>query len=162
MSAKARPRFYFALPRLCSRLAGGSGARAAQSSAEAHFVSILIFSITVLVACRLAPHDLSWGVAVALPVAAIVAAFLFWLVALFLNSIAIRLCQPLGIFRRTSAADAQSIFIVAETSAFAFALVKGGGWSAGFGAIWIASGVLNLLAVILLALIDDHSRHAAN
>ena len=154
-------RFYFALPRLAAKCFGESSRRAARSSFETHFASVMIFVITWLFAWRVyGPAHSVWMKAAAL-LLLIPASFIGWLVALALHWLLIRAAQSIGLWRDRPPDRVQGIFIIAETSAFAAVLVKDAGWPATIGEAWLIGVALNLASAVLLALIDGSSRRPA-
>ena len=78
--------------------------------------------------------------------------WLLWLLALYLNSLVIKLLQPCGLFRTIPIRRAQSILVAGTASAMALQLLAGGGWSAEIAAIWLVAVAMNLAAAAILAL----------
>jgi hypothetical protein len=78
--------------------------------------------------------------------------WLFWLLALYLNSLVIKLLQAGGLFQSIPVRRAQSILVAGAASAMSLQLVQVDGWSAEIAAIWIVAVAMNLAAAAILAL----------
>ncbi len=149
--------FHFALPRLLIKLAGGSSARGSRSALEAQLASFSFFAITSLFAFRSIQSQWPRCHPAALLVLPVFATWIFWLLAFYMNSLFIQLARSLGLFRGLPTVRAQSVFIGAETTALAIALLMSGGWLAIAGAIWLIGVALNLASAVVLALLDGNS-----
>lgn len=148
-------RFYFALPRLVAKARGQSGARATRSAAEANGTSVAIFTISLLFAATFIQPGQSTGRMVILCVSLPFAVVVFWLAALYFQSLVIRLGRSAGLLHGMPNDRAQSVLICAETTAFALALVMSGNWPARIGALWVIAVGLNLAADVMLSLNDE-------
>ena len=152
MNELRNPRFYFALPRLLALLRHGDTRRAELNGGEAWAGNVAIFVVSYLFFARFIPGDLVWWLA---PLALIVLAvlvLLFWLLALFLNSLLLKLLRSLGLFRMLPARRGQAVLVVITTTAMAVQLVECGSLSSEIGAIWLVAVALNMGAAIILAI----------
>lgn len=149
-----RARFYFALPRLVAKLNGENSDRAVTNGHEANIASVSIFAITYLFGCLGIASGASRGRVIGSLFLLIFVTWIFWLVAFYLNAVAIRLCRHIGIFRRVEVVRAQSILIVGETTVFAIALALRGDWFAIAASIWLTAVALNLSSAVVLRLLD--------
>jgi hypothetical protein len=146
------PRFYFALPRLLARFRGGSSERAETNGGEAWIGSIATYLVSYLFFAQFVPATLGlWSTILSLVLLAFLV-WLFWLLALYLNSLVIKLLQVRGLLRSIPVRRAQSILIAGTASAMALQLLQGGGWSAEIAAIWIVAVAMNLAAAAILVL----------
>jgi hypothetical protein len=152
MSTGEFPRFYFALPRLLARFRGGSSERAETNGGEAWIGSIATYLVSYLFFAQFVPATLVlWSTILSLVLLAFLV-WLFWLLALYLNSLVIKLLQVCGLLRSIPVRRAQSILIAGTASVMSLQLVQGGGWSAEIAAIWIVAVAMNLAAAAILAL----------
>jgi hypothetical protein len=145
-----RPRFYFALPRLLLRLAGGSSARTEQNWVEANIAGGAIHLILFLfVAHELLSGRVFWQqLALLLPV--LVIWFVFWLIYLYLGS------KLVSLLRVSMPPDrAQGVLIAIVTSACAWRLLQAGGLLRVVGAVWLCVVCANVVAAGLLTLLGD-------
>jgi hypothetical protein len=145
------PRFYFALPRLLAKLRGGDTRRAEKNSAEAWVAHLAIYAISYLYFAGFISDAASWWLRGLLFVALAFLVWLFWLVALYLNSLILQLLRSLGVFRSLPVRRGQSVLLATTTTAMALALVERGSLAGEIGAIWLTATALNLLAAIILA-----------
>jgi hypothetical protein len=152
MSTGEFPRFYFALPRLLARFRGGSSERAETNGGEAWIGSIATYLVSYLFFAQFVPATLGlWSTILSLVLLAFLV-WLFWLLALYLNSLVIKLLQVCGLLRSIPVRRAQSILIAGTASVMSLQLVQGGGWSAEIAAIWIVAVAMNLAAAAILVL----------
>jgi hypothetical protein len=152
MSTGEFPRFYFALPRLLARFRGGSSERAETNGGEAWIASIVTYLVNYLFFAQFIPATLGlWSRVLSFVLLAFLV-WLFWLLALHVNSLVIKLLQACGLFRTIPVRRAQSILVAGTASAMAFQILQGGGWSAEIAAIWIVAVAMNLAAAAILAL----------
>jgi hypothetical protein len=152
MSTGEFPRFYFALPRLLARFRGGSSARAETNGGEAWIASIVTYLVNYLFFAQFIPATLGlWSRVLSFVLLAFLV-WLFWLLALHVNSLVIKLLQACGLFRTIPVRRAQSILVTGTASAMAFQILQGGGWSAEIAAIWLVAVAMNLAAAAILAL----------
>jgi hypothetical protein len=152
MSTGEFPRFYFALPRLLARFRGGSSERAETNGGEAWIASIVTYLVNYLFFAQFIPATLGLWPRVLSFVLLAFLVWLFWLLALHVNSLVIKLLQACGLFRTIPVRRAQSILVAGTASAMAFQILQGGGWSAEIAAIWIVAVAMNLAAAAILAL----------
>jgi hypothetical protein len=144
-------RFYFALPRLLLMLRGGDAARAEQNATEAWAAGVATYVISYLFFAGLIPDTLTWwlrGVAFA---ALAFLVLLFWLLALYLNSLILKFLRRLGLFRTLPARRGQSILISTTVTAMAIGLLARGSLAGECGAIWLIAVTMNLAAALILA-----------
>ncbi|MDQ6861772.1 MAG: hypothetical protein M3032_11535 [Verrucomicrobiota bacterium] len=144
-------RFYFALPRLVAWRRGRNAHRSERNGLEANAVGAVVhltvyaFAFELCLTSLSAWKQLLWAV----PLAFLV--WIAWLNVMFVNSLVIRCFRATGLMRALPQGRAQSILIGAETTLCALRLIRGSGWTALLGFIWIAAVAFNLLAAALLA-----------
>lgn len=147
-------RFYFALPRLLAMLRGGDPRRAEQNGTEAWAAGIATYVISYLFFAGFVPDTIdSWLQGLTFFVLAFLV-LLFWLLALFLNSLILKLLRGLGLFRTIPARRGQSLLVGTTITAMAFGLLQRGSLSGEFGAIWLIAVAMNLAAAMILAFRD--------
>lgn len=151
----AQPEFYFSLPRLLMKLGGGNARRTEKSWAEGNLVGFAVFGISYLFLARLLPGDHAWWAHLVILAPLGFATFLFWLVALYLNSVVVKLLRACGFMDGVSDSRAQVVLVAVLTTIFAFCLMRAGSWNRVMGTIWMIGVVLNFIAAALLA-----GRHA--
>jgi hypothetical protein len=152
MSTGEFPRFYFALPRLLATFRGGSSKRAENNGGEAWIASLASYLVSFLFFAQFIPATLGlWSRVLSLVLLAFLV-WLFWLLALYLNSLVIKLLGACGFFRSIPIRRAQSILVAGTASGMALQLLQGGGWSAEIAAIWLVAVAMNLAAAAILAL----------
>jgi len=145
------PGYYFSLPRLLTKWRGGDARRTEKSWREANTMGLAVFWISYLFFARLLPGGAAgWINLLVLPSLAF-ATFLFWLMALYLNSLIIKVIRGGGFMSGVSDSRAQVVLVAALTTVFAFCLLRTGSWIRVVGAIWIIGVVLNHIAAALLA-----------
>ncbi len=159
--ANAEPMFYFSLPRLLVRARGGNDAQTEMNWLEANLVGGAVFGIAFLFATRLLLSNLALWQQLVLLLPLAVLLWLAWLAVLYFNALVIRLVRVCGGLRRTPDDRAQSFLVSLMTTAFAFDLVRAGGWPVLVGGLWIAAVLLNLAAAVVLALLPRHGSAAA-
>jgi hypothetical protein len=153
------PRFYFALPRLLATFRGGSSKRAENNGGEAWIASIASYLVSYLFFAQFIPVTLGlWSRVLSLGLLAILV-WLFWLPALYLNSVVIKLLRACGLFHSIPIRRAQSILVAATASAMSLQLLASGGWSGEIAAIWIVAVAMNLVAAAILALRNGGRAH---
>ena len=141
----SRGGYYFALPRLCALLRGHDWHRSENNWAEAYFGGVAVY----LISCALLIAQSRAGAL--LGVAFFCAAWIGWIVVLYLNSVVVRALRGLGIFCRLANPRAQNILIGLETTACALALTMHPRWQI-LGAIWLLLVTANITAAVLLHL----------
>ena len=160
MNEKESPRFYFALPRLLSRLRGGDANRAEKNAVEAWSAGLAIFAISYLYFAIFISNTFSWWLRGLMFVALAFLVWLFWLVVLYVNSLILKLLHSFGLFGSLPMRRGQSILIATATTAMAVALVQRGSFAGELGAIWLTATAMNLVAAAILAFSnDDPVRH---
>jgi hypothetical protein len=143
-------RFYFALPRLLGMLRGGDPRRAEQNGAEAWAASIATYVISYLFFAGLIPDGLgSWLSGLCFAVLAFLV-WLFWLLALYLNSLLLKLLRGAGLFRTIPTRRGQSILVAATATAMALGLLERSALVREVGAIWLTAVSMNLVAALIL------------
>src|SRR5438067_6720925 len=153
-------RFYFALPRLLVMLRGGDPQRAEQNRSEAWAAGIATYLISYLFFAGFVSQTIGWwrrGLAL------VILAFLvwlFWLLALYLNSLILKLLRGLGLFREIPIRRGQSVLLAATATAMAFALLQRGFLAGEIGAIWLTAVAMNLAAAVILAFCHGNSPRA--
>lgn len=151
---RERPQFYFSLPRLIASQLGWNADRTEGNWLEANIVGGGEHLIWYAFAAQLLLSRLPlWEqIALLIPVAFLV--WLCWLVALYINSVLIRLLRAAGLIRDLSNVRAQSVLLGMVTTVFAFYLVENESWLALLGIAWVAAVSLNLLAAAVLVVRD--------
>lgn len=160
MNTPDETRFYLAAPRLVARLRGRDSIRAESNWLEANLLGGAAFAISYLAIGRLlvGPANSLRHLAFAIPVA--IVTWLFWLLALYLNSLAIRLLRAAGFMRQLSDARAQSLLIGTTITIAAAWFVTLGSWISRVGLAWILAVCINLLAAALLAMTERNDARA--
>jgi hypothetical protein len=79
---------------------------------------------------------------------------LFWLLALYLNSLVLKLLGWAGLFGTIPARRGQSILVSTTVTAMAFELLQRGSLAGEFGAIWLTAVAMNLAAAMILVFRD--------
>ncbi len=151
MTEQQTPGFYFALPRLLSKWRGGHAGRAEQNGLEAFVANLAIYLISLLYFAGLTPDFDSWWARGLILVALPFLVWLFWLVALFLNSLLLRLVHRCGLFREVPIRRGQGVLIATTATAMAVALLGRSPLSSEIGAIWLTATAMNLAAAAILA-----------
>jgi hypothetical protein len=151
------PRFYFALPRLLALLRHGDTRRAEMNGVEAWAGNVAIFVVSYLFFARFIPEDLAWWVAAPALFALAFLVLLFWLLALYLNSLILELLRRCGLFLSLPARRGQAVLIVTAASAMALQLTRAGSFSGEIAAIWLVAVAMNLGAAIILSLRDGNA-----
>jgi hypothetical protein len=147
-------RFYFALPRLLAMLRGGDTRRAEQNATEAWVVGIATYVISYLFFAGFVPDTLGWGLRGLILALLTFLVWLFWLLALYLNSLILKLLRELGLFRTIPMRRGQSVLIATTVTAMAFGLLQRSPLAGEFGAIWLTAVAMNLAAAMILAFRD--------
>jgi hypothetical protein len=150
----AVPRYYFALPRLISRLRGGSSMRTENNWREANLAGGAVFLVSYAAVGRLLLRDATVTEELLLGLPIGIATWLFWLVALYVNSLEIRLLRACGLMRQLSDARAQSILIGLTTTVFACWLAAARSAAFLLALAWLCAATLNLTAAAILRLLD--------
>lgn len=151
MKQPRSPRFYFALTRLLAKMRGGNGARAEQNSVEAWLANLAIYLISYLFFAGYIPEIPTWSLRALILVALVFPVWLFWLLALYLNSLILKLAASLGLLRSLPTRRGQAVLIVMTATAMAFALVERGSFAGEIGALWLVATAMNLVAALILA-----------
>jgi len=160
MSTGEFPRFYFALPRLLATFRGGSSKRAENNGGEAWIASLASYLVSYLFFAQFIPATLGlWSGVLSLVLLPFLV-WLLWLLALYLNSLVIKLLQTCGLFRSLPVRRAQSILVAGTATGMAVQLLQGGGWSAEIAAIWLVAVAMNLAAATILALRHGDRAHS--
>ncbi len=151
MNQPRPPRFYFALPRLLALLRHGDSSRAEINGSEAWAGSIAIFVVSYLFFAAFIPDHLDWWLAGLLFAALPFFVLLFWLFALFVNSLILQLARACGLFRALPQRRGQAVLIVISTTAMALPTTQRGLFSGEVASIWLVAVALNLAAAVILA-----------
>jgi hypothetical protein len=147
-------RFYFALPRLLAMLRGGDARRAEQNSTEAWVAGIATYVISYLFFAGFVPDTLGWWQTGLILAALAFPVWLFWLLALYLNSLILKLLHELGLFRTIPMRRGQSVLVATTVTAMAFWLLQAGPLAGELAAIWLLAVAMNLAAAMILAFRD--------
>jgi hypothetical protein len=145
------PRFYFALPRLLSKIRGGNGSRAETNATEAWLVGVGIYVVSYLYFVECLFPVTSWLLRGLLLIVLAFLVWLFWLLVFYLNSLILKLFRSAGFLRALPPRRGQSILLVTIATAMAAALVQRGSFGSEIGAIWLTATVMNLAAAAILA-----------
>ncbi|MEP6937351.1 MAG: hypothetical protein ABI871_04705 [Chthoniobacterales bacterium] len=148
-----RTGFYFALPRLLTRIARGHSSRVEGHGVETYLPGIAILLITFLFFFDLLDTPFVGWKAFLLGSALLLGAFVFWLAALYLNSVVIRLARAGRIIRTLPDNRAQSVLICGLTTVFAWSLAQTDSAARFAGIAWLMAIALNLTAALLLAFV---------
>jgi hypothetical protein len=147
-------RFYFALPRLLAMLRGGDARRAEQNGTEAWVAGIATYVISYLFFAGFVPDTLGWGLRGLTLAGLAFLVWLFWLLALYVNSLILKLLRGLGLFHTIPPRRGQSILIATTVTAMALGLLQAGPLVGELAAIWLIAVAMNLAAAMILAFRD--------
>jgi hypothetical protein len=151
MNQTTTPHFYFALPRLLAKLRGGDSIRAEKNSVEAFSANLAIYVISYLYFAGFVPAVDLWPLRFLIFVALGFFVWLFWLLALFVNSLILELLRSIGLLRSLPVRRGQAVLLVMTATAMAIALLQRDALAAEIGAIWLVATALNLVAATILA-----------
>src|SRR5438067_2232624 len=154
------PRFYFALPRLLALFRGGISERAENNGGEAWIASTAVYLVSYLYFAQFIPATFGLWLKILSLVLLAFLVWLFWLLALYVNSLVIKLLQACGLFRKIPVRRAQRILVAGAASAMAFQLLQAGGWQGEIAAIWLVAVAMNLAAAVILALRNGDRAHS--
>jgi hypothetical protein len=149
---------YFALPRLIYKLVGGVSERSENNSVEAYLGGIAIFAITYALLVDLLLRQLTGWQALLGCIALAIGVWIFWVIVLYLNSLAIQALRACGLFRKTANRHAQNILVGIVVTLFAGELSRHDSSIRWIGIVWLAFLIMNLAAASLLALISPESK----
>ena len=144
-------RFYFALPRLVAKIAGGNARRTDSHWLEANAVGAAIHAIVYLFFARWLLNGLATWQQAALLLPLVIVVLLFWMLLFRIQSLMIKAVQGAGMLRDLPAWRVQGVLIGIVTTAFAWELIGDGWWMRVLGCFWIGAVSLNLLAACILA-----------
>jgi hypothetical protein len=152
------PHFYFALPRLMAKLWGGSAARTQNNWTEANIAGAASFLVSYAAALHLLTATVTtrWK-QIVLVLLALLVTWLFWLMALYINSLVIKLLRACGIIRGLPDDRAQSVLIGIITTAFACWVIAANSSLRVIAVVWIAGVSLNLIAAAVLVFIAENN-----
>ena len=153
-------RFYFALPRLLATLRGGDPRRGEQNSTEAWVVGVASYLVSYLFFAALIPATFALWLKAVLLVMLAFAVWLFWLLALYLNALILKVAHSCGLLQTLPPRRGQSALIGTTTTAMALALLPRGGVTGEIGSLWLTAVALNLIAALVLAFRHAESRRA--
>jgi hypothetical protein len=145
------PRFYFALPRLLSRLRGGKADRAETNAVEAWVGGVGSYAVSYLYFAGYLSWVGNWCLRGLLLIVLAFLVWLFWLLVLYLNSLILKLLHGVGLFRTLPMRRGQSVLLNITAAAMAVALVQRGPFVSEIGAIWLTATAMNLAAAAILA-----------
>lgn len=143
--------YYFALPRLLTKMQGGNANRSERSWIEANVVGLSVFGISYLFLARLLPASDAWWAHLLILAPRMFATFLFWLLVLYLNAVLLKLVRGCGFRGGGSDSRMQVVLVTVQTTIFALCLMRTGSWTRVVGVIWLIGVALNLIAAALLA-----------
>jgi hypothetical protein len=145
------PHFYFSMLRLMAMLRGADARRTEQNGLEAWLASVAIYLVSYLFFAQFVPANMKpWLTALSLIGSAFLV-WLFWLLVLYFNSLAIKFLRLCGIFQTIPIRRAQSILVATWATAMAFDLARRSSWMGEVGSIWLVAVGMNLAAAIVLA-----------
>ena len=148
------PQFHFALPRLVTRLTGGNSEPTETNWVEANIVGAAVMLISYLGLRQwLFGNIISIARDLLLLIPLVLATWIFWLVAIYVNALIIRLLRSVGVWSDVPDARAQSVLVVTIASLFACELTRTRSWVSIFAAAWICAVCANVVAAMLLAVI---------
>ena len=147
-----QPRFYFALPRLLALFRHGDTSRAEINGGEAWAGSIAVFLVSYLFFAGFVPDLRGWWVATVIFAALPFFVLLFWLLALYANSLILKLLRVCGLFRSLPQRRGQAVLIGLTTTVMAVPMVQRGFVSGEIASIWLVAVALNLAAAAILGL----------
>lgn len=151
MNALPSPRFYFALPRLLALFRHGDSSRGEMNGAEAWAGSIAVFVLSYLFFASLILDRVRGWLAIAAGGALPFLVLLFWLLALYVNSLILKLGRACGLFRALPQRRGQAVLIGITATAMSLQLLQRGALPGEAGAIWLVAVALNLAAAVILA-----------
>jgi hypothetical protein len=147
--------FYFSLFRMIAMLRGGDTRRSESNGLEAWLVGLIIYSIHYLFfATRLVPSNLAPWLTGLLLLALAFWIWLFWLLALYINSVMARALHACGLFRAIPTRRVQSVLFGIYTTAMACVLLNDSPTLREVGAFWLVAVAMNLASAVVLALND--------
>ena len=157
----ARSSCYFSLTRLIGKLFGRDSVSGESSSFEAHLGSGIVFLIPYLFFIQLARGDIQgWGLLFVLIVAAFLV-WLFWIVALYLNSFLVRAVHRISFFSSPASRHVQDFLVRSLLTLIAARLATAGSLFRWAGIAWFAFLILNVLAAAILRATNAGSRATA-
>jgi hypothetical protein len=145
------PRFYFALPRLLSKMRGGNSGRAEKNAAEAWVGGVGIYAVSYLYFAGYLSEFGNWWLRGLVLVVLAFLVWLFWLLVLYLNSLILKALHGIGLFRTLPTRRGQSILLATTATAMAVALLQRDSFVSEIGAIWLTAIAMNLVAAMILA-----------
>jgi hypothetical protein len=148
------PRFYFALPRLIARQLGRNAERTERNWLEANVVGTFehLIWFAFVADVLLAGRALWMQILLVIPIAFVT--WICWLIALYVNSLIIRLLRGSGVVGDLRNARVQSVLLGILTTAFAVHLVAYDSPLALAGIAWVALLSANLLAAAGLVIFE--------
>ena len=149
---QSAPRFYFALPRLLARLAGGSSAPTEQNWLETNAVGGAIHLILFLTGAQALLAGRVWWQQVALLLPLFVLFWAFWIIYFYVTT---RLLKLLRV--RMPPDRAQGLLIAIVTSGCACWLLQAGGLLRVVAMVWLCAVSANVIAAGVLALLPHRN-----
>jgi hypothetical protein len=148
------PAFYFAMPRLINGFFGGASASSENNRLEAYLGSIVILAIPYLLGVHLFLREArGWIALIAYPLL-LLAVCAFWLLALYANSLVIKVIRACGFFRETPDRYLQDALVWLLIALFAGRLAISNSWIHWVGAVCLAALSLNVCAAVSLAVLN--------
>lgn len=148
------PAFYFALPRLIGRLFGRGSAVSENNSLEAYLGSFAVFAIPYILGAHLFLRESrGWSVFMAY-VLLFVAVCAFWLLALYANSLGIKVVRACGFFRETPDRYLQDVLVWILIAFFAARLAVSDSWVHWVGVVCLGAMSVNVAAAVFLTLLN--------
>jgi hypothetical protein len=142
--------FYFALPRFVNRMRGRSADVSENNAFEARLAGFGLLVLSVASAFQLFAAARHGWLAIPLFALAVLTGSIFWLLAFYLNYLAIEALRMCGLFRQTANRHAQGIFIAIIAAVLAYRLLIPDSWTRWIGIVCLLAIGLNLLTARML------------
>jgi hypothetical protein len=149
--------FYFALPRLLSRMRGGTDKASEACVVEAYLGSIGIFVVTYALAWRLFAGGIAGCRTILAGALLLIAVWIFWLFVFYLNSLVAKTLRVGGFFRETPNRDTQNILVGLVLAGIALPLSILHGGARWIGILCLIGLGANFLAMVVLAMARKRS-----
>ena len=156
------PAFYFALPRLISRLFGRRTELSENNGLEAYLGSFVVFAIPYLLAAHLFASESHGWVALIAYSLLIFAVCAFWLFAFYANSLVIKATRAVGFFREMPDRYVQDMLVWVLIIIFSGRLAVSDSWIRWAGVVCLAVMSLNIVAALFLVLLNRSAQIGAD
>ena len=149
-SDKVRPQFYFSLPRFVARIRGRDACRSENNGTEAWLAGLAFFFISYFFFSQFISWNPNHWQSAPFVIVPAVLVWLFWILALHINSLIIKVLRGCGCFRTIPIRRAQSILLGIVTTAMACEFLTRGPVLRMLGVFWIVTTALNMAAAFVL------------